>query len=226
MAGLNSKPRATDSHAASLPPAAPEPLTTDTAPEPEEEAALVPDPVAENAPTATQSASDMPPVRRNPLPSTRGRPGPASRPLELTVVRPFRHLSFSPCSLQLYDPCRGRAGALHACSHIKASLWGVEGAPHTCHHQRGLRVFSGRRMRLPAANTPCTTTLLTALHAPLPSPHSSVSTLQLRQVEQPPHPVQAVGATVPPSAAHTGGWHLRPVRGTARWRCSGQEWRR
>jgi hypothetical protein len=47
----------------------------------------VPDPVAENAPTATQSASDMPPVRRNPLPSTRGRPGPASRPLELTVVR-------------------------------------------------------------------------------------------------------------------------------------------
>jgi hypothetical protein len=87
VAGLNSKPRATDSHAASLPPAAPEPLTTDTAPEPEEEAALVPDPVAENAPTATQSASDMPPVRRNPLPSTRGRPGPASRPLELTVVR-------------------------------------------------------------------------------------------------------------------------------------------
>ena len=34
-----------------------------------------------------QEEGHSPPVRRNPLPSTRGRPGPASRPLELTVVR-------------------------------------------------------------------------------------------------------------------------------------------
>jgi hypothetical protein len=39
-----------------------------------------------------------------------------------------------------------------------------------------------------------------ALTASLPPAHSSVSTLQLRN----PHPVQVVGATVPPSAAHTG----------------------
>jgi hypothetical protein len=37
------------------------------------------------------------------------------------------------------------------------------------------------------------------LHVPLPPPHSSVSSLQARNT-----PVQTVGATVPPSAAHTG----------------------
>jgi hypothetical protein len=97
-----------------------------------------------------------------------------------------------------------REGGRSACvlTSTRASWWGVEGG-----HTRALspeRAFDGRRMH-PPAHTPCTPTLHSFPHPlslhPHPPPHSSVSTLQLRSN---PHLVQAVGATVPPSTAHTG----------------------
>jgi hypothetical protein len=106
-------------------------------------------------------------------------------------LTPSRHLSLSP--LRLHDPytCRGRAGALHACSYLRAlagGVWRVD--TRVRRHQRGLRVFGRRRVR-PPAHTPCTPKLHSkghplSLQCTLLS-HSNVSTLQLRST---PHPVQ------------------------------------
>jgi hypothetical protein len=107
------------------------------------------------------------------------------------------------------DPCRGREGRSACVLTIQVSWWGVEGG-HTLapspERAQGFRWEADapsctHTLHPHAVQLPPSTTLLTALHAPLPSPHSS---LQLRRLEQPPHPVQAVGATVPPSVVHTG----------------------
>jgi hypothetical protein len=48
-------------------------------------------------------------------------------------LTPSRHLALSPCPLRLHDPCRGREGALHACSHprlLAGGVWRTEGG-HT-----------------------------------------------------------------------------------------------
>jgi hypothetical protein len=91
-------------------------------------------------------------------------------------------------------------------AHIYAcckSWWGVEGGHTRAPSPERAQGFGGKRVR-PPTHTPCTPTLYSSPHPlslhPLP-PHSSVSTLQLRST---PHLVQAVGATMPPSAAHTG----------------------
>jgi hypothetical protein len=87
--------------------------------------------------------------------------------------------------------------------HARVSWWGVEGG-HTCATSPE-RSFN-RRMR-PPAHTPCTTTLHSSPH-PLSlytslSHHPTAASAPSNSTAG-AHPVQAVGATVPPSAAHTG----------------------
>ena len=83
----------------------------------------------------------------------------------------------------------GCGGWTHACAVTRQVFRWEADAPsctHTLHHHAA---------QLPPSALP--------VHVPLPPPHSSVSTYP----PTPPagaHPVQAVGATVPPSAAHTG----------------------
>jgi hypothetical protein len=98
-------------------------------------------------------------------------------------LTPSRHLSLSLCPLQLYDPCRGREGALHACSHPRVSAGGVWRVDtRVRRHQRGLSVGGGcallhthpapPRCTAPPIHSPCT--------------HPSPTTPQQRQ--HPPTP--------------------------------------
>jgi hypothetical protein len=86
---------------------------------------------------------------------------------------------------------------------LAGGVWRVD--TRVRRHQRGRRVSGGRR---PPAHTPCTTTLHTSppplsLHCTLLSHHLTAASAPSSSAAT-PHPVQAVGATVPPSAAHTG----------------------
>jgi hypothetical protein len=81
----------------------------------------------------------------------------------------------------------GCGGWTHACAVTREVFRWEADAPsctHTLHHHAA---------QLPPSTLP--------VHVPLPPPHSSVSTLQLHRGCS---PSEAVGATVPPSAAHTG----------------------
>jgi hypothetical protein len=96
-----------------------------------------------------------------------------------------RNLSLSPCPLRLHDPCRGREGALHACSHLRVSAGGVWRVDTRVLSPSPERSFGGRRMRPPAHTLYRHTAQLPSsalpVHAPLPPLHSSVSTLQLHR---------------------------------------------
>ena len=96
---------------------------------------------------------------------------------------------FAPCGCT--TPCRGIEGDLHCVvtsTGKLASCGGVEGDTRVHHHQRGLLV-GGKCI---PAHTPRCTAHPAHSHCinPLPPPHISVSTLQLRGCH-------------PPSAAHT-----------------------
>ena len=85
-----------------------------------------------------------------------------STPRRAPPADPFTApLSLSPCPLRLHDPCRGREGALHACSHLRLLAGGVWRVDTRAPSPE--RVFGGRRMR-PLAHTPCTTTLQSSSH--------------------------------------------------------------
>ena len=120
------------------------------------------------------------------------------------LLTPSRHLALSPCPLRLHGPCRGREGALHACSHLRSlvllGVWRVD--TRVRRHQMSLSVGGGCTLLHThhAAQLPHPLSLLCMPLSHHPTA-ASISTLQLHCNL---HPVQAVGATVPPSAAHTG----------------------
>ena len=87
-----------------------------------------------------------------------------STPRRAPPADPFTApLSLSPCPLRLHDPCRGREGALHACSHLRllaGGVWRVD--TRVRRHQRGFPVEGG--CALLHTHAPCTTTLHSSSH--------------------------------------------------------------
>jgi hypothetical protein len=87
-----------------------------------------------------------------------------STPRRAPPADPFTApLSLSPCPLRLHDPCRGREGALHACSHLcllAGGVWWV--GTRVRRHQRGFPVEGG--CALLHTHAPCTTTLHSSSH--------------------------------------------------------------
>jgi hypothetical protein len=102
--------------------------------------------------------------------------------------------------------CRGRVFR-SACglTSALASWWGVEGG-HT--RAPGTREVFRWEVDAPSCtHTPCTTTLhscLSPLSPYTPLSHHPIAASAPSSSTAGAHPVQAVGATVPPSAEHTG----------------------
>ena len=114
----------------------------------------------------------------------------------VTLQAPI-HTSFIYSSVTLWSGVEGGRSACVLASRF-ASWWGVD-TRVGCHQ----RSFGGRRMRPPHTHPapPRCTAPATRSHRTSPTTPQQRQHLQLHRVC---HPVQAVGATVPPSAAHTG----------------------
>jgi hypothetical protein len=99
-------------------------------------------------------------------------------------LTPSRHLSLSLCSLQLHDPCRGREGALHACSHLRVSAGGVWRVDtRVRRHQTGLSVGGGCALLHTHPAPPRCTGPITRSHCNSPTtPRQSAPSSQLARL--------------------------------------------